>query len=121
MYVRFSLLLIVLLTACQSGRIACPEPKYAKLKKSTAHRSYYSPQFAAANEAEEENRQTKGTRSNSKMITHVSVEEWDCPQPGKKKYMPKEVRQNIRKNMKRISSDKETEADSVQTSKTNQR
>ena len=114
MYVRFILLLFVLLTACQSGRISCPEPKYAKLKKSTPHRSYYSPQFTAANEAEEENRQTKGTRSNSKMITHVSVEEWDCPQPGKKKYMPKEVKQNIRKNMKRISSDKQNEADSVQ-------
>jgi hypothetical protein len=54
------------------------------------------------------------------MITHVSVEEWDCPQPGKKKYMPKQVKQNIRKNMKRISSDKQNEADSVQT-KSNKR
>lgn len=116
MYVRFILLLFALLTACQSGRIACPEPKFAKLKKSTTNRSYYSPQFSAANEAEEENRQTKGTRNNSRVITHVSVEEWDCPQPGKKKYMPKEVRQNIRKNMKRISSGKENEADSVRTS-----
>lgn len=120
MYARFILLLFALLTACQSGRISCPEPKFAKLKKSTPHRSYYSPQFSAANETEEESRQTKGTRTNSKMITHVSVEEWDCPQPGKKKYMPKTVKQNIRKNMKRISSDKQNEADSVQT-KSNKR
>jgi hypothetical protein len=47
------------------------------------------------------------------MIQSVSVEEWDCPRPGQKKYMPKSVKENIRKNLKKVTKDSGNKADSV--------
>lgn len=35
-------------------------------------------------------------------IQHIDVEEMDCPKPGEKKIMPRAVRENIRKNRKKI-------------------
>ncbi|HEY9049609.1 MAG TPA: hypothetical protein VIN08_27115 [Ohtaekwangia sp.] len=90
------------------------------MKKSSPRRGYYDPSppiSAKAETNDEQHRQSRGNKSNTKTITHVSVEEWDCPRPGVKKYMPKEVKQNIRKNMKRINSgEQQNEADSVRTS-----
>jgi hypothetical protein len=120
MYARLILVVLVLCSACQSGKLPCPDPQFAKVKKSTPRKGFFDPSPPASAKAEteeEQHRQSKGSRSNSKMITHVSVEEWDYPHPGQKKYMPKEVKQNIRKNMKRINStDQENAADSVRTS-----
>jgi hypothetical protein len=49
-----------------------------------------------------------------KYVKNVSVEEWDCPEPGSKKYMPRHVRENIRRNYKKITSEKQVVAsDSV--------
>jgi hypothetical protein len=71
------------------------------------------------NEEDTEN----GTKSSSrtikgidtKVIRNVSVEEWDCPKPGTRKYMPKKVKENIKRNIKKIKSDHKDEnrADSV--------
>jgi hypothetical protein len=118
MYGRLILLILALSTACQSGKLPCPEPKFAKIKRSTPHKGYFDPSPPLSEtETTEDHHQSKASKSNSKMISHVSVEEWDCPQPGKKKYMPKEVKQNIRKNMKKINSGNEgSETDSVRTS-----
>jgi hypothetical protein len=35
-------------------------------------------------------------------IQHVDVEELDCPKPGEKKTMPRAVKENIRKNKKKV-------------------
>jgi hypothetical protein len=61
---------------------------------------------AAVNKAEEEKSQSRGARgAEDKMIHNVSMEEWDCPRPGVKKYMPRSVRDNIRKNTKKLKQD----------------
>lgn len=35
-------------------------------------------------------------------IQHVDVEDLDCPRPGEKKVMPRAIRENIRKNRKKV-------------------
>jgi len=35
-------------------------------------------------------------------MQHVDVEEMDCPKPGEKKTMPRAVKENIRKNRKKV-------------------
>jgi hypothetical protein len=106
--------LVLLLTACQSGRIPCPEPKAAKVKRSVIHKRFLdSNETLSAKADDTKNRSTRGgNKSTVRTISSVSVEEWDCPQPGRKKYMPRSVRQNIRKNMKRINAP-ENKQDSV--------
>lgn len=38
-------------------------------------------------------------------IQNISVEEWDCPKPGAKHYLPKSIKENIRRNWKKFESD----------------
>jgi hypothetical protein len=47
-------------------------------------------------------------------LEHVSVEEWDCPRPGAKN-LPKSVKQNIRKNQKKVRDHYRNRADSLAT------
>ena len=35
-------------------------------------------------------------------MQHVDVEELDCPKPGTKKVMPKAIKENIRRNKKKV-------------------
>jgi hypothetical protein len=47
---------------------------------------------------------------------NVSVEEWDCPQPGGKKYLPRRVKENIRRNTLKIRDDlRKNSPDSIST------
>jgi hypothetical protein len=47
-------------------------------------------------------------------MQHVDVEELDCPKPGAKKTMPRGVKENIRKNKKKIRYYyRETEGDTL--------
>jgi hypothetical protein len=104
--------LVFCFIGCRSGEIACPKIKGAKLKKTNpnyGHHQYYaSASLRPAPEHHEESSQTKTSKAtkknNLKVVSHVSVEEWDCPRPGKTKYMPRAVRNNIRKNMRKIQS-----------------
>jgi hypothetical protein len=44
------------------------------------------------------------------------MEEWDCPRPGSKKYLPKSVKDNIKKNKRKFEEDvRQSKADSVST------
>ncbi len=65
--------------------------------------------MARANQAQGENIQTQGNKdlraTNARFIKNVSVTEWDCPRLGRKHYLPKAVKENIRKNMDKIKSD----------------
>ncbi|MBT1689987.1 hypothetical protein [Dawidia soli] len=97
--------LVLLLTACQSGRIPCPEPRAAKVKRSVIHKRFLDSDETLSAKAEDTKTHAKGgNKSSVRTISSVSVEEWDCPQPGRKKYMPRSVKQNIRKNMKKINA-----------------
>jgi hypothetical protein len=112
--------LLVLCIACQSGKIPCPHIKAPKAKRTTINKRNL--QYASARREQEEQQETKnqssGRNTDPRFVKHVSVEEWDCPHPGEKRYMPKSVKDNIRRNMKRINSDPRNEAaDSVRSNR----
>lgn len=116
--IRLSLLVLVCCMACQTGKIPCPKVKYAKARKTVIRKNFQQSEqslSARAAEAEREKIQNRGARgAEAKMIHNISVEEWDCPRPGEKKYMPKSVKDNIRKNIKKIKQDDDgTKSDSV--------
>lgn len=112
--VRIGIIIILagsmMLTACQSGRIPCPENKYAKLKKSSGKRHALVYTARAEQNNETANTKPKATRA----VANVGIEDWDCPKPGEKKYLPKSVKENIRKNFKKIK-----QQESATTTKTN--
>jgi hypothetical protein len=114
MPIRLITIVLIICTSCQSGIIPCPKVKTAKL-----HKSFKPPASSltarAGQPSEAEARKMKEVKPNDgHFIQNVSVEEWDCPKPGKKRYMPKSVKENIRKNKKKIESDyKENATDSL--------
>jgi hypothetical protein len=70
-------------------------------------RQYVSTLTAKAEmeEPQSKNIHYKSSKSSENMaVKNISVEEWDCPKPGSKKYMPKTVKENIKKNFKKINS-----------------
>ena len=104
--VRWIILILLFCTSCQVGKIPCPKVKEAKL------RSHYrsSVFLARANQDKsssvEPNQHYKDVRTtNTRYIQNVSVAEWDCPRVGRKRYLPKAVKENIRKNMDKIKTD----------------
>ena len=107
---------LLLCMACQSGKIPCPHIKAPKAKRTNINKRNLQYASARREQAEEE---TKTQSSNSgrgqdpRFIKHVTVEEWDCPHPGEKKYMPKSVKNNIRRNMQRINDDRKNGGDST--------
>lgn len=121
MKVKFIIGILLLSTSCQVGRIPCPKIKTVKLHKSTVRPSS-SLLTARANpvlEAETTSQKSKEARpADVHYIKNVSVEEWDCPRPGAKRYMPKSVKDNIRKNKRKFEEDMKkgsTQADSLST------
>lgn len=99
---RFLVVMLMFCTACQFGRIPCPTLKGDKVRKH--FKPSTSSLSAKANQEQEPVRQTRD-KDDTRFIKNVSPEEWDCPKPGTKKYMPKAVKNNIRKNRKMIQSD----------------
>jgi hypothetical protein len=120
---KICFLALLMCMACQSGIIPCPTVKTAKARKSTIHKRFLessSSLSAHADSAPEEQKdrtsaqRVKPLKGNDvKTIQHVSVEEWDCPKPGKRKYMPKAVKENIRKNLDKINADPKDQPDST--------
>lgn len=115
---RLILPVLLLCFACQSGKIPCPHIKAPKAKRTNINKrnlQYASARREQAETEEETRNQTNSGRGQDpRFIKHVTVEEWDCPHPGEKKYMPKSVKNNIRKNMQRINDDqKKNESDSI--------
>jgi hypothetical protein len=117
MKVSFLFCLLIFLTACQSGFIPCPEAKGVRLKRSHAKQVRMTERNdMTASTREMPNNSQAHIRQTRPALEHVDVEEWDCPRPGAK-YMPKEVKDNIRKNARRMKSyyKNRNEADSVNT------
>jgi hypothetical protein len=96
--------LLIFCTACQVGKIPCPRPETVKLHKSFRHTPSPSLSARATREPEEETRFNERP-ADVRYVKKISVEEWDCPKPGAKRYMPKSVKDNIRKNKKKFESD----------------
>jgi hypothetical protein len=115
MVIRLTFLVLLVCSGCQSGIIPCPTVKVAKVKKSKPYRP--SPtSFSARAEVESETLHNKTNKTDDdRSFKNISVEEWDCPRPGEKKYMPKNVKDNIRRNMKKINSSSKTTVDSLRT------
>jgi hypothetical protein len=117
MSIRAVLFVIVICTACQSGKIPCPEVKTTKIKESRLHkgsRFMASPSrmmASAKTTADQEGtrrevnlERMKATRVTGKQMLeqYGSVEEWDCPSPSGKKKYSKVNKENIRKNEKKM-------------------
>jgi hypothetical protein len=116
MLLRCILLFLLCCTACRSGIIPCPEVKGLKLKKSFANKGFRSSDRRAQREQPEpvitvssDAKTLQNTSRNSNRyryveytLQHVDVEELDCPKRGEKKTMPRAVKENIRKNRKKI-------------------
>lgn len=108
MSIRLIVSLLIICTACQVGKIPCPKIKTVKLHKN--FRPSAASLSAKVNQERETVQRTKDVKVNDvHFIKNISVEEWDCPKPGVKRYMPKSVKENIRKNKKKFESDVRTE------------
>jgi hypothetical protein len=111
-YFIFVLLLICM--ACQSGIIPCPKVKPVRAKRTNIFRSSGTMSASASESAEEDKVTPKRSKgSDSKVISNVSEEEWDCPHPGNRKYMPRRVKANIRRNFEKINAVDRERADSL--------
>jgi hypothetical protein len=115
MLIRAIVLFLILCTGCRSGVIPCPEVKGLRLKKSHVNRRSPFERKLQREEPEpvitvsSDAKTPQSTRKNSGKyryikytMQHIDVEEMDCPKPGEKKTMPRAVKENIRKNRKKI-------------------
>ena len=109
--IRVLILAVLICFGCQTGRLPCPKFKTSKATYHKHYRNYSSTLTAKADEKEVE---TKTKKPAGRYVQNISVEEWDCPQPGSKKYMPRNVKDNIRRNARRIQTDlQESSTDST--------
>ncbi|HYG20936.1 MAG TPA: hypothetical protein VD816_18485 [Ohtaekwangia sp.] len=126
MPVKYILPILLLCSACYTGKIDCPKPKDVKLKKSNIKRSNQSAAarwVKAANSPETRTYRTNhyhyythtSKESSLRVVNNLSIEDWDCPKPGTRKYMPKQVQENIAANMARINDQLVDQADSSRT------
>ncbi len=116
--VKLVMLVLILCTACQSGLIPCPKVKTAQIKRSSFQKHHLLQRESLTAEANDTqgsvNNQKRYLRAESKSISNISVEEWDCPKLGSKRYMPKSIKENIKRNFKKLNSNlKKVKADSV--------
>ena len=116
MLIRIVVLFLLLCTGCRSGIIPCPEIKGLKLKKShVSKRMRFNdrqmvkddpePVITVSSDAQtpqQSPRNSNKYRYVKYTIQHVDVEDLDCPKPGEKKTMPRAVKENIRKNRKKV-------------------
>ena len=114
---KIQLLLFIISVGCQSGKLPCPKVKGPRLVKSSMAKPYKPQTVTAKLESVEVAPESKSPSKvqQSKFVKNISVEEWDCPKPGQKKYMPKNIRENIRRNARTVQEQPGTvaAADSV--------
>ena len=121
LFMRLVVFILFICTACQSGLLPCPKGNTAKLRRNNFHNSFRESMLSLSARNEDDrtdNVHYKTSKSNEgKSIQNVSVEEWDFPRPGAKKYLPKSVRENIKKNMKKIKSSSVNKSETSSTDK----
>lgn len=106
MQTRFLVLfMLIIFTACQSGRIPCPKVKVDKLKKTAVKRNMRHAERNAVASLDVGSNPAPRTKlirlpGTPPALEHMNVEEWDCPKPGTKRAIPKALKDNIRRNKK---------------------
>jgi hypothetical protein len=114
MKTQLIVILILICTACQSGRIPCPDargPKIRKVRVSSKQKPEYTASInSRRGQAETKTQTGQAKESEGRFVRNVSVEEWDCPRPGEKKYMPRAIKGNIKRNMKKLNEDRKQKA-----------
>jgi len=83
------------------------------MRKNQPHKSFFEPSETLSADAKSGVHNKSYKNAEGHAVKNISVEEWDCPRPGAKKYMPKNVKENIRRNMQKIKSSEKNEADSL--------
>ena len=102
------MLAILILSSCQSGRIPCPQLKGPRLAKSHPGPKSYSSLMARSEPEEASNKEGKTAKiSQERYVDNVTEEEWDCPQPGTKRYLPRHVKENIRRNFRKMTEEQQ--------------
>jgi hypothetical protein len=124
MRTRLLVILLIVFSACQTGRIPCPKVKADPLRRSFAKRTGYSERntTASAREIQPANvtKPVKPTINYSRgsevkpALENIEVEEWDCPKPGTKRHLPKALKDNIKKNKRAYEAYYRNRADSLQ-------
>lgn len=110
MLTRSIVIFLILCTGCSSGIIPCPDVKGLRLKKSPLSKRFRFPERDPRQEPDPVITVSSDARTPSKnrtryvkyTIQHIDVEEMDCPKPGEKRTLPKAVKNNIRKNRKKV-------------------
>jgi hypothetical protein len=114
MLIRCFAIFLLCCTACRSGIIPCPEVKGLRLKKSpiskrmrfdrNLYREEPEPAITVASDAKTPQASARKTKYRYVKYTmqHIDVEDLDCPRPGEKKVMPRAVKENIRKNRRKV-------------------
>ncbi len=95
-------LCVLFFTACQTGRIPCPKPDARKSVKAPKRYKYVREVSQIRSDETPDEQPMANKSRGSKFVGNVSIEEWDCPEPGKKKYLPKKIRNNIQRNYYRV-------------------
>jgi hypothetical protein len=105
---------VVFLAGCQSGKIPCPEIKFAKIKASRPGKAYFGPpskMYATTktHTPSDSKRKVDLDRLRSSRVSgkemleqYGSVEEWDCPSPQGKKKQSKIAKENIKRNERKM-------------------
>ena len=91
--------------SCQQGLLPCPKSKKVRAHRLFSHRSSPDAVTASATQPTKAQHFPRSGTSTVKEIKHVDIEEWDCPKPGTRRYMPKNVKENIKRNLDKISAD----------------
>lgn len=119
---RVSIILIaVSISACQSGRIACPTPELVRLKRSNPNRV----QLFGKRPSQEAMASSKGhidyfRKPDMDPKDIRTIEIWDCPRPGLKhdrmvEKKKKDLQRRYEKNLKRVARESEERAKVVYT------
>lgn len=115
MLIRAIAVFLLVCTGCNSGIIPCPEVKSLRLRKSHVNkrirlnetnvlRDQPEPVITISSDAQTPQpipRNPTRYKYVKYTIQPIDVEELDCPKPGEKK-IPKGVKENIRKNRKKV-------------------
>jgi hypothetical protein len=103
-FIRLILLVLILCTSCERGLIPCPSLKTIKAKHYRRPLINSKSLSARANDDAKESRMRNYKSEDTRVVKSITVEEWDCPKPGEKKVMPRSVKENIKKNLKKVKS-----------------
>lgn len=114
MSIRWIAGLLIVCMSCHSGVIPCPKIKTVKLHRNFRPSAASLSAKATQEEPETPHQRYKDVRTNEgHFVKNISVEEWDCPRPGAKRYLPKSVKDNIKKNKKKFEEDVKNQTDSL--------